>query len=122
MVLGFTPKGGLRLSSGAVAPGDDLSTAVETVVRRCLGVRTGEGVVVVADGPSRHLGDRLRDAAAGAGGDAGLAPMDPRGTDGSEPPATVAAAMAAADVFIAPASRSVSHTAARRAATAAGAR
>jgi leucyl aminopeptidase (aminopeptidase T) len=48
--------------------------------------------------------------------------MSPRATDGSEPPAPVAEALAACDVFIAPASRSLSHTLARKRASEAGAR
>jgi len=48
--------------------------------------------------------------------------MDQRATDGTEPPRPVAAALAACDVFIAPTSRSLSHTKARKAASNAGAR
>ena len=48
--------------------------------------------------------------------------MEPREVDGQEPPAAVAAALAAATVFIAPTRRSLSHTRARKAASEAGAR
>jgi leucyl aminopeptidase (aminopeptidase T) len=48
--------------------------------------------------------------------------MEPRNVDGEEPPAAVAAALAAARVFIAPTRRSLSHTRARKAASDAGAR
>jgi leucyl aminopeptidase (aminopeptidase T) len=48
--------------------------------------------------------------------------MDARDEHGQEPPAPVAAALAAADVFIAPTSKSLSHTKARKAATDGGAR
>ena len=48
--------------------------------------------------------------------------MDERATDGTEPPPAVAAALAACDVFIAPTSRSLSHTPARKRASDAGAR
>ena len=48
--------------------------------------------------------------------------MDERATDGTEPPPPVAAALAACDVFIAPTSRSLSHTSARKRASEAGAR
>jgi leucyl aminopeptidase (aminopeptidase T) len=48
--------------------------------------------------------------------------MDARAEHGQEPPAPVAAALAAADVFIAPTSKSLSHTRARKAATDGGAR
>lgn len=100
----------------------ELDRAVTTVVRRCLAVREGEDVVVVADPRSRALGERFRDEAAAAGADAVLALMDERANDGAEPPPTIAAALAAADVFLAPASRSLSHTRARKAASDGGAR
>jgi leucyl aminopeptidase (aminopeptidase T) len=48
--------------------------------------------------------------------------MDEREVDGSEPPRSVAAALGACDVFIAPTTKSLSHTTARKWATDAGAR
>jgi leucyl aminopeptidase (aminopeptidase T) len=101
---------------------DDLDRAVETVVGRCLGVRAGEQVAVVVDEGTSPLGERLRAAAAGAGADAVTCVMDARAEHGQEPPAPIAAALAAADVFIAPTSKSLSHTRARKAATDGGAR
>ena len=101
---------------------DDLDRAVDTVVGRCLGVRAGEQVAVVVDEQTSALGERLRAAAAGAGADAVTCVMEERGEHGAEPPAPVAAALAAADVFIAPTSKSLSHTKARKAATDGGAR
>jgi leucyl aminopeptidase (aminopeptidase T) len=101
---------------------NDLDRAVQTVVRRCLAVQNGEDVVVVVDEPLQDLGGKLRDAAQAAGGEAVLTVMAPRATDGSEPPAPVAEALAASDVFIAPASRSLSHTLARKRASEGGAR
>ncbi len=100
----------------------DLGPAVETVVRRCLGVRSGEEAVIVVDPATRAIGEALRDAAGAAGADAVLMVMDERANDGSEPPASVAAALAACDVFIAPTTRSLSHTVARKRATDGGAR
>ena len=101
---------------------EDLDRAIETVIGRCLGVRAGEQVVVVVDGDTSALGERLRAAAAQAGADAVLTVMDARAEHGQEPPAPVAAALAASDVFIAPTSKSLSHTDARKAATDGGAR
>ena len=100
----------------------DLGPAVETMVRRCLRVKAGEDVVVVVDPSTRTIGEALRDEAAAAGGDAVLMLMDERATHGTEPPASIAAALAACDVFIAPTTRSLSHTSARKRATEAGAR
>ncbi len=92
------------------------------MVGECLAVAPGEDVLVIADPSSRELGDALRDAAEQAGADATLALIAERPTHGSEPPATVAAALLAGDVFIAPTTKSLSHTKARKAATEAGVR
>ena len=101
---------------------DDLDQAVRTVVERCLGVRAGESVLVVADPGNAVLGDALVQAARAAGGDAVLMILPPDPSRGTEPPAPVAAALAAADVFIAPCLPSLSHTTARKRASEGGAR
>jgi aminopeptidase len=100
----------------------ELERAVATVIDQCLGIREGEEVVVVVDDATRAIGDALRDATAQRGAEAVLTVMDPRPRDGAEPPAAVAGALREADVFIAPTSRSLSHTRARKAASEAGAR
>jgi leucyl aminopeptidase (aminopeptidase T) len=100
----------------------DLTKAVETTLQRCLAVQPGEDVVVVADAAKADIGQALRDEAERMGADATLALTTARPVNGEEPPASVAAAMAACDVFIAPTSWSISHTRARKAATDAGAR
>src|SRR5687767_1286103 len=100
----------------------ELQRAVETVVGPCLGLRAGEEVVIVVDRTTEALGAVLRDAAARIGAEPVVTMMQPRAVDGQEPPATVAAALAAARVFIAPTRRSLSHTRARKAASEAGAR
>ena len=100
----------------------ELERASETVVGPCLGVRAGEDVVIVVDRGTRAIGDALRDAAAALGAEPVMAVMEPRRVDGEEPPAAVAAALAAATVFIAPTTRSLSHTRARKAASERGAR
>jgi leucyl aminopeptidase (aminopeptidase T) len=100
----------------------DLTPAVRTVVHRCLAIDAGESVVVIVDGGTRQIGEALREEAAGTGADAVLAVMDPREMDGNEPPPPIAAALGACDVFIAPTTRSLSHTTARKRASDAGAR
>ena len=92
----------------------ELEQAVVTVVERCLRVRAGETVLVVADPDSAPLGESLLQAARAAGGDAVLTILPPNPSRGTEPPAPVAAAFAAADVFIAPCMPSLSHTSARK--------
>jgi leucyl aminopeptidase (aminopeptidase T) len=100
----------------------DLGPAVRTVVRRCLSVKPGEEVLVIADRHTRVIGEALRDEASAASADAVLTIMDERATDGTEPPRVVAEALAACNAFIAPTSRSLSHTMARKRASDAGAR
>ncbi len=101
---------------------DDLDQAVRTVVERCLGARAGESVLVVADPGTAVLGEALTQAARAAGGDAVMMILPPDSSRGTEPPAPVAAALAAADVFIAPCLPSLSHTTARKRASEGGAR
>ncbi len=98
----------------------ELEQAVTTVVERCLRVREGETVLVVADPGSTVIGEALLAAARTAGGDAVLTILPPNPSRGTEPPAPVAAALAAADVFIAPCLPSLSHTSARKRACEAG--
>jgi leucyl aminopeptidase (aminopeptidase T) len=100
----------------------DLGLAVATIINRCLAVRAGEDVLVVADRGTGAIGEALRDGAANIGAEAVLMVMDPREVDGNEPPRAVAGALAACDVFIAPTTRSLSHTRARKQANDAGAR
>ncbi len=100
----------------------DLEQAVRAVVRDCLGVREGEEALVVCDPATQELGERLRGEAAAAGAEAVLTVIAERATHGTEPPRTAAAAMAAADVVMAPTVQSLSHTAARRRACEAGVR
>jgi leucyl aminopeptidase (aminopeptidase T) len=100
----------------------DLDRAVATVVRDCLGVREGEEVLVICNPATIGLAERLRAEAGRTGADGVLCLMADRENDGTEPPASVAAAMVAANVVLAPTTKSLSHTMARKAATDAGAR
>jgi leucyl aminopeptidase (aminopeptidase T) len=100
----------------------DLGPAVDTVLQRCLQVRADENLLVIVDPPTREIGESLRQRARDLGADAVLAEMDQRATDGTDPPPPIAAAMRESDVVIAPTSRSLSHTPARKRASDAGAR
>jgi leucyl aminopeptidase (aminopeptidase T) len=100
----------------------DLDPAVKAVVDTCLGVKPRENVVVVADEGTRGIGEALLAAARDAQAEAVLTIMAPRANHGEEPPDAVAAALHAAEVFIAPTTRSISHTRARKAASDNGAR
>jgi len=100
----------------------DLAVAARIVVTRCLGVSPGEDVLVIADDATRAIGEALRAEAGSAGADAVLTVMNEREANGTEPPPPVAAALAASDVYLAPTSKSLSHTEARKRATEGGAR
>jgi leucyl aminopeptidase (aminopeptidase T) len=99
-----------------------IETAVDTVLRDCLAVEEGEEVLIVTDPERRPIGEALLDRARAMGAEAVLADMAERPGHGVEPPGSVAAAMLACDVLIAPTSKSLSHTEARHAASKAGAR
>jgi leucyl aminopeptidase (aminopeptidase T) len=102
--------------------GEDLDRAVRAVVRDCLGVTAGEDVLVICNPATAELGERLRAEAQEVGADAVEAVIAERDSHAAEPPAPVASAMAAADAVLAPTVQSLSHTAARRAASEAGVR
>jgi leucyl aminopeptidase (aminopeptidase T) len=87
-----------------------------------MGARPGERVLVVTDEPLRIIGYALRQAAKDLGHDVLLVEMLPRSSNGEEPPAEVAELMARADIALCATSKSLTHTDARRAASAAGAR
>jgi leucyl aminopeptidase (aminopeptidase T) len=99
-----------------------LDTAVRTVIRDCLSVEPGEELLVVCNPVTEELGELLRIHAQGEGAEATLAVMSERESHAAEPPRAVAAAMLAADAVVAPTIQSLSHTAARKAASEAGAR
>ena len=96
---------------------------MRTVVRDCLGVSAGEEVLVICNAATQGLGERLRAEAEDAGrrrrpGADGRAATRTR----AEPPARSPPRWRAADVVLAPTVQSLSHTAARKAASEAGAR
>jgi leucyl aminopeptidase (aminopeptidase T) len=101
---------------------DDLDRAVHAVVRECLGVKEGEEALVVCNPVTQHVAEQLREGAEDAGADAVLTVIRERPSHGAEPPNTVAEAMAACDVLMAPTVQSLSHTSARKRATDGGAR
>jgi leucyl aminopeptidase (aminopeptidase T) len=100
----------------------DLELAVKAVIHDCLAVRRGEDVLVVCNPATRPLAERLRKEAEAAKGEAVLVEFTERKQHGAEPPDTVAAAMVRTDVLLVPTVQSLSHTAARKAATDGGAR
>ena len=102
---------------------DDLDRAVHAVVRECLGVKEGEEALVVCNPVDA---EHRRAAARGGGQRRGRRrphrDLRTRRRTAPSRRGRVAAAMAAADVLMAPTVQSLSHTAARKRATEAGAR
>ena len=99
-----------------------LERACTIALRDCLGVRPEEALLVVTDDILSSIGRALLDAARALTGRAFYLEIPGGGLPGSEPPDGVAEMMARMDAVVAPTSRSLTHTAARRAACAAGAR
>ncbi|WP_050032722.1 aminopeptidase [Halorubrum halophilum] len=100
----------------------ELADAAETAVEQCLCVAPDESVVVVTDEKRERIGEALYEAASAVTADATILRYPPADQHGTEPPAPVGAAMAESDVFLAPTTKSLSHTRARGAACDAGAR
>lgn len=106
--------------SDAISP--DLLSASVIAVRDCMGATAGERVLIVTDEPLRPIGYALRQAAKDLGLEVTLVEILPRTTNGEEPPPEIADLMTKVDVVLCPTSKSLTHTDARRAASAAGAR
>jgi len=100
----------------------DLAAPAETAIHQCLALDAGESCSVVTDENRRAVGDALYEAAAAATDDVAIVEYPVGDQHGEEPPSPVATAMAAADVFLAPTTTSLSHTTARKDACEAGAR
>ncbi len=100
----------------------ELSAASRNALVSCMGARAGESVLVVTDAGCLQVGEALFCAAAEMGCEPMLLQMEVADVSGAEPPAAVAAAMGAARITLCPTSRSITHTAARREACAAGGR
>jgi leucyl aminopeptidase (aminopeptidase T) len=99
----------------------DLGPAAAVAVRR-LGVRPGERVAVVHGSPQAAVAAALASATEAAGAHVEVVELDGLGRHGEEPPAAIADAILGADACFAPTATSLSHTRARRAATARGMR
>ena len=102
-----------------------LAQAARNVVEHCLGIQSGEIVSIVTDSadPDRiEIARAFWEEARAKGADAILVEMLPRKNSGEEPPAPIAQLMAESNVVLCPTTKSLSHTQARRIASARGAR
>jgi leucyl aminopeptidase (aminopeptidase T) len=95
---------------------------IKTIVESCLGVKRGEKAIVICDKPKRTIGTDLFDYLVKIGVDATLCEIPPRSQHGEEPPRFVSDLLKTSDVFLIPASKSMTHTRARRNAIMRGAR
>ncbi|MBD3285782.1 aminopeptidase [candidate division WOR-3 bacterium] len=95
---------------------------IRNIVDSCLGVKKGDRSVVICDRPKRKIGADLFDYLVKTGADATLCEIIPRRQHGEEPPKYVAELLRQTDVFLIPASKSMTHTHARKQAIEKGAR
>jgi leucyl aminopeptidase (aminopeptidase T) len=100
----------------------ELLSASAIAIRDCMGAKPGERILVITDEPLRTIGYSLHQAAKDLGHEVVLVEIIPRASNGAEPPVEVAAMMTKFDVVLCPTSKSLTHTDARRAASAAGVR
>jgi leucyl aminopeptidase (aminopeptidase T) len=99
-----------------------MAAAARTAVRQCLELQPGESCVVVTDTKREVIGEECYLAASEVTDDVSLVRYPVGEQHGEEPSTGVAAAMRDCDAFLAPTSKSISHTNARAAACEAGAR
>ncbi len=99
-----------------------LHEAALTAVDQCLSLAPDESCAIVTDSERLAIGEALYEAARNRTDDAVLLRYEPGIEHGAEPPDPVAGGMIESDTFLAPTTKSISHTRARSRATEAGAR
>lgn len=100
----------------------DLRAAAETALTQCLDLGSDETCLIVTDNKREAIGKALYTVASEISDDPVIVRYPPGDQHGAEPPVPVAAALAEADVFLAPTTKSISHTRARGEACEVGAR
>lgn len=91
----------------------DLREAAETALTQCLNLGSEETCLIVTDNKREPVGNTLYAAASDITDDPVIIRYPPGPQHGEEPPEVVATALDAADVFLAPTTKSISHTDAR---------
>jgi len=99
-----------------------LDKASIIAIKDCMGVKKKEKVLVITDEVKREIGYSLYQNALDLGIEALLVEMKAREFNGEEPPAEVAELMQKYDVVLCPTAKSLTHTEARRTASAKGVR
>jgi len=100
----------------------ELIASAEKLAREVIQVKKEDSVLVVTDADKLRVGKAFASTCRGLGAETVISILPLTGEHGSEPPATIAAAMKAADVVFAPTTHAITHTRARLEAFAAGAR
>jgi aminopeptidase len=99
-----------------------LDSASEIAIKTCMGVKKGEKILVITDEIKRDIGYSLHSNAIRLGYFSILAEMKSGKINGEEPSAEIAELMQKFDVVFCPTAKSLTHTDARRAASAKGVR
>jgi leucyl aminopeptidase (aminopeptidase T) len=100
----------------------ELMHSAQRIIVDMIRVTAKDKVLVITDEAKLNIGKVFGSICRGLGAETVMAIMPMTGEHGNEPPATIAAAMAAADVVFAPTTHSLTHTRARLNAHAAGCR
>ena len=91
----------------------ELRDAAKTALTQCLNLGSEETCLIVTDDKRERIGETLYAEASAITDDPVIVRYPPGPQHGAEPPEPVAAALNAADVFLAPTTKSISHTRAR---------
>ncbi|MFQ5905044.1 MAG: aminopeptidase [bacterium] len=101
---------------------DEVRKAIEVALKDCLALKAGEEFLSIGDEPSREIATAFWEVAGDMKAESIYVEMIPRSSHGEEPPPMLAAMMEKAKCIVAPTSKSLSHTEARKRACEAGAR
>jgi len=99
-----------------------LDKAAQIAIRDCMGTKKKESVLVITDNKTNEIGYALYNNAIKLGHEALFIEMKERGMHGEEPPDYIAELMKKFNVVLCPTAKSLTHTDARRNASAQGVR
>ncbi|MFA7289173.1 MAG: aminopeptidase [Melioribacteraceae bacterium] len=99
-----------------------LFDAAKIAIKDCMGLKKKEKVLVITDSNKKEIGEYLFQAALDLGAESLLVETKPGKTNGEEPTSQLAELMKKYDIVLCPTTKSLTHTNARRAASASGVR
>lgn len=99
-----------------------LDSACVTAIQTCMGAKKGESILVITDELKREIGYSLHANAQRLGYESLFVEMKAGKVNGAEPPQPIADLMQKYDIVFCPTDKSLTHTNARRAASAKGVR